>query len=678
MAAVLPHELMNQVKDRIETLTLQAELEKCNAEMRHKYADRFPADIPHVSQLPTDVYHRIKLKDAHQTITSRSYSCPKKYREAWRTLLDQHLEAGRIRPSSSPYSSPAFLVPKSDPKALPRWVNDYRQLNNNTVRDMGPLPRIEEILADVGRGKVFGKIDMTNSFFQTRVHPDDIPLTAVNTPFGLYEWTVMPMGGTNAPATHQRRMTQALKHLLGRICHVYLDDIIIWSDSIEEHQQNVEAVMQALQASHLYCSPKKTNLFCTETIFLGHLITPHGIRADPSKVERIVNWPRPKTTTDVRAFLGVVRYIANYLPKLAEYTAVLTPLTQKTYDHAFPEWRQEHEDAFNHIKEIVVSSECLTTIDYNSGDTIYVTTDASDRRTGAVLSTGKTWESARPVAFESQQLNDAEKNYPTHEKELLAIVRALKKWRFLLLGTHFEVHTDHRTLEYFQTQKDLSRRQARWSEFLSQYDFGIHYVKGEDNTAADGMSRYPEDIPDVLAAVIGLSRSREKPGSSGMEVVAATLSIALDPEVLKGIRYGYEEDEYCAKLRANLGSIEGARLDANTSLLYVGQRLVIPRIPKLRESLYSLAHDALGHFGFDKSYASLRDSYYWPNMRSDLENAYIASCPECQRNKSSTSKPAGPLHPLPVPDKRFDSIAMDFIGPLPEDHGHNSILSITD
>ena len=678
VAAALPLELMAAVKDRIETLTLQAELTERDAEMRKKFMDRFPADIPHVDHLPTDVYHRIKLKDINKVITAWSYSCPKKYREAWRTLLDQHLEAGRIRPSSSPYSSPAFLIPKADPTALPRWVNDYRVLNENTVRDMGPLPRIEEILADVGRGKIFGKIDMTNSFFQTRVHPDDIPFTAVNTPFGLYEWTVMPMGGTNAPATHQRRMTQALKHLIGRICHVYLDDIIIWSDTVEEHSQNVEAVMKALREAHLYCSPKKTNLFSNETIFLGHLITSDGIKADPSKVERITNWPRPRTTTNVRAFLGIVRYIANYLPELAEHTSILTPLTQKVYDQSFPEWRPEHETAFKKIKEIVLGNRCLTTINYDSGDTIFVTTDASDRRTGAVLSTGLSWETARPVAFESQQLNDAEKNYPTHEKELLAIVRALKKWRFHLLGTHFEVRTDHRTLEYFQTQKDLSRRQARWSEFLSQYDFDIQYVKGEDNTVADGMSRYPDDIPDVLAAVMGLSRSREQPGVSGMEVVAATFSIALDPEVLQGIKEGYKVDEYCIKLRSNIQSIEGARLDTDSGLLYLGQRLVIPRDPKLRESLYRLAHDSLGHFGFDKSYAALRESYYWPNMRADLENAYISSCAECQRNKSSTSKPVGPLHPLPIPDKRFDSVAMDFIGPLPDDHGFNSILTITD
>ena len=173
--------------------------------------------LPHYDDLSDDVYCKINLKDAGKTIASRSYSCPRKYREAWKTLIQQHLEARRIQPSSSQYTSPAFIVPKSDPTVLPRWVNDYRQLNANTVTDSYPLPRVEDILADAGKGKIWSKMDMTNSFFHTRVHPDSIHLTAITTPFGLYEWMVMPMGLRNSPPIHQRRVANALRELIGKM-----------------------------------------------------------------------------------------------------------------------------------------------------------------------------------------------------------------------------------------------------------------------------------------------------------------------------------------------------------------------------------------------------------------------------------------------------------------------------
>ncbi|PSR74302.1 hypothetical protein PHLCEN_2v9954 [Hermanssonia centrifuga] len=197
-------DIVAAIQQRVDELDMLAVLARENAEMRHCFDDCFPSDIPHLNELPTDVYHRFRLVDPNMVIARRQYECPKKYREAWKTLLEQHLAAGRLRPSSSPYASPAFLIPKTDRAVLPHWVNDYRKLNSNTIPDVHPLPSIAEILSDCGNGKFFAKIDMTNSFFQTRVHPDDVPLTAVTMPFGLYEWTIMPQGCRNAPATHQR------------------------------------------------------------------------------------------------------------------------------------------------------------------------------------------------------------------------------------------------------------------------------------------------------------------------------------------------------------------------------------------------------------------------------------------------------------------------------------------
>jgi hypothetical protein len=527
-------------------------------------------------------------------------------------------------------------------------------------------------------------MDMTNSFFQTRVHPDDVHLTAVRTPWGLYEWLVMPQGGCNAPSTHQRRVTEALRHLIGKICHVYVDDIIIWSNSIEEHTQNVELVIEALRTAKLYCNPRKSQLFATKIDFLGHIISAQGIFADPRKVERIVQWPQPRSATDVRGFLGLVRYIATFLPKLAEHTSHLTPLTTKEADKCFPTWTDTHKKAFQAIKDTVVSRDCLTVIDYEDlSKTIYVTTDASDRRTGAVLSFGETWETARPVAFDSYQLNAAERNYPVHEKELLAIVKALKKWRSSLLNVHFKIMTDHRTLEYFQAQKDMSRRQSRWSMYMADFDYDINYVKGEENSVADALSRLPHDeekteMTPLVAAVL-LSQTH-LPRRDCIPIAAGMLKISADQEFLRRITAAYDTDDFTKQLEAGIasGSIPGVRRSPDQNLVYIGDRLVIPKDAEVRELLYHLAHDSLGHFGFTKSYEALRNSFYWPNMRRDLEEAYIPSCVQCQRNKSRTKKPVGPLHPLPVPDGRFENVALDFIGPLPMDAGFDMILTMTD
>ncbi|GLB45211.1 putative retrotransposable element tf2 155 kda protein type 1-like [Lyophyllum shimeji] len=704
--------VVTAIQQRIKDLCAIEKLQKFESAMKTEFRDIFEP-IPHVNELPRDVLAEIHLQKAEQSIRTRTYQCPRKYREAWKTLIAQHLEAGRIRPSSSQFASPAFIIPKADPTVLPRWVNDYRELNANTVPDNHPIPRVDDILHDCAKGKYFSTIDMTNSFFQTPMHPDHVHLTAVSTPFGLYEWLVMPMGLRNAPAIHQRRVSVALREYIGKICHVYLDDIVIYSQTLEEHHVNIRKILQALRDARLYVNPAKTHLYCTSINFLGHHISAAGIEADGRKVGRILAWPRPKTATEVRSFLGLVRYIAAFLPHLADHTDVLNELTHKDCDVVFPEWLPKHQVAFDAIKQIVVSRECLTTIDHDDPTkSIFVTTDASDRRSGAVLSWGDSWESARPVAFDSSTFKGAELNYPVHEKELLVIIRALRKWRADLFGAKFTVLTDHRTLENFGKQRDLSRRQARWMEFLSQFDCKIVYVKGEDNSVADALSRLPDDFPDsadtvanaaaladmhdaatvsrCIAAILPVCRSSSPFAATfslahrtaNLEPVAALTPAgfrilpAINMELVEQIKAGYDSDPWCKNLIAAARGMPA--LAQRDGLWFWKSRLVVPRAGSVRETIFRLAHDALGHFGFEKSYAAMRDSYYWPKMRRDLELGYIPACRDCQRMKSSTVLPSGPLHPLPVPDGRCESVAMDFIGPLPEDSGKNCILTITD
>lgn len=452
-------------------------------------------------------------------------------------------------------------------------------------------------------------------------------------------------------------MNRALRPFIGRFCHVYLDNIIVWSSSLKEHERHVCLILSALREHNLYVSDKKTELFKYKISFLGHHISQRGIEADQSKVDKIVNWPRPTTATEIHSFLGLIRYISHFLPSLAEHTRLLTPLTTKEADKKFPPWNSTHQDTFQRIKDLVLSWDCLTTIDHqNMGNNrVFVTTDTSDWRTGALLSYGETWETARPVAFDSTQLRAAKLNYAVHKKELLAIIKALKKWHSDLLGIPFEIRTDHKTLENFHHQRDLSRRQARWQDFLSQYDFTIKYIKGEDNSVADALSRLPS-VPH--------------------HTITSILDIQADKELLHKIKDNYKNNPFTKKALDQ--SLPNLGFSYNDGLIFVNKHLVIPRALNLRETFFRLAHDNLGHFGFDKSYMSLRSVFYWPNMRQDLETAYVPSCEECQCNKPTTKCPPGPLHPLPIPDQRGDSVAIDFVGPLPEDQGFNALTVLTD
>jgi hypothetical protein len=569
------------------------------------------------------------------------------------------------------------------------------------------MPVVEDILADCGKGKIWCMIDMTDSFYQTRMHPQDIYKTVVSTPFGTYEWRVMPQGFRNSPAIHQRRVSNALQDHIGKICHIFLDDCIVWATDVHDAAKKIRKIFASLRKAGLYIKKKKIKMFCTSVKFLGHIISQAGIEADGSKVEKILNWPTPRNGKEVRQFLGLVRYRSAFVPHLAHHTEILNKLTTKTSLRDFPTWTPDHQFAFDSIKQIMLSRECLTVIDHSSlhENKVFVTTDASDTVTGAVLSFGPTWETARPVAFDSKTMKDAELNYPVHEKELLAIIRALHKWRTDLLGLPFYVYTDHKTLLNFNTQRDLSRRQARWMEALAAFDCKFVYVKGEDNTIADVLSCYPfqettssthaeaHAVPP-FTSTSAVNQSLLHITSSTTQAMAAaiiatpsttevtelkeatTSSIQVNEEVIDKLKAAYETDPWCKQLVSAARGMKA--LTFQNGLWFLNGRLVIPAASGLCEYIFRLTHDSLGHFGFYKTYKAIQQSYYWPKMRKDLEEGYVPSCMECQQNKSRTTRPVGPLHPLPVPDERCESIAMDFIGPLLVDDGYNSLLTITD
>lgn len=407
-----------------------------------------------------------------------------------------------------------------------------------------------------------------NSFFQTWVHPDNVHLTAITTPFGLYKWTVMLQGPKNVPPIHQRWMNSALRHLIGKICLVYLDNIVIWSNTIAEHIKHIDMVMKALANTRLFCNKKKCNFFLAELNFLRHHISAWGIEPNLSKVQKILHWPTPATSTSVCAFLGLIHYIAVFLPKLADYTHVLTPLMKKDAKSHFS-WSEEHQATFNDIKALIVNTDCLTVINHTDPDNkFFIACDASNWWTSACLSFGKTWETSHPVAYDSMQLSGAEKNYPIHKKELLAIIWALKKWCTDLIGAKFVVYTDHCMLENFNTQCDLSHQQLHWQEFTSQYEMKIVYIRGEDNCVADMLSClpnncFPDEHPDTTL-----------PYKHWKQPIGVVLSIKSDRSVLSSIKSSYNQDVFCQCLSKN--TVPGAQFI--NRLWYICDRLIIPQV----------------------------------------------------------------------------------------------------
>ncbi|GAA5918691.1 hypothetical protein JCM1841_006242 [Sporobolomyces salmonicolor] len=468
----------------------------------------------------------------------------------------------------------------------------------------------------------------------------------------------MPQGLCNAPATHQARVNEALRHLVGVCCQAFVDDIIIYSNSMAEHEENCRAVLSALRAAGLYCSKKKTDLFTLRTVFLGHVISRDGIEADPSKTDKIKNWPRPKTVSHVRGFLGLVQYLRKFIPRLVEHTAVLTPLTRKGLTNVEDLWTDKEERAFLAIKRIVSSLPVLKAVDQDSKEPIWLMTDASKVGIGAVLLQGEDWKTALPCGFYSRQYIPAEKNYLTHKQELLAVVAAMKEWRIDLLGVHFHVLTDHDTLKHFGTQATLSKRQARWTETLADYDYELSYIPGKLNTVADSLSRFsfPGNVPEV--AVCGISE------------------VSLSNAVVSRLKAGYLEDSFCVQVVRNLGSSK--EFSMKDGLIYFeSNRIVVPAVKELREALLHDGHDALSHLGSKKTLSSLSSSFFWPGMRKDMER-YVESCDGCQRHKSRTTRKAGELHSLAVPPRTFSDVALDFVGPLPSSDGKDILLTITD
>jgi hypothetical protein len=428
------------------------------------YPDVFPDELPGMPP-DRDIEFAIELQPGTAPISKRPYRMPPTELAELKKQLQELLDKGFIRPSTSPWGCPALF--------------DYRPLNAVTVKNKYPLPRIDVLFDQLVGAKVFSKIDLRSGYHQIKIRASDIPKTTFSTRYGLYEFLVMSFGLTNAPAYFMYLMNSVFMPELDKFVVVFIDDILVYSKNEDEHTEHLHIVLQRLCGHRLYAKLSKCEFWLKEIKFLGHTISQEGISVDPEKVQEVMDWKPPTTVRQIRSFLGLAGYYRRFIPDFSRIAKPMTKLLKKGVKY---DWSQKCEDAFHALKQHLTTAPVLAQPDNTKPFEVYC--DASGTGLGCVL-----MQENRVIAYASRALRPHEQNYPTHDLELAAVVHALKIWRHYLMGAHCNMYTDHKSLKYIFTQADLNMRQRRWLELIKDYDLEVHYHPSKANVVVDALSR---------------------------------------------------------------------------------------------------------------------------------------------------------------------------------------------
>ncbi|KAK9098545.1 hypothetical protein Syun_025590 [Stephania yunnanensis] len=528
-----------------------------------------------------------------------------------------------------------------------RLCIDYRQLDKVTVKNKYPLPRIDDLFDQLTGAQWFSKIDLRSGYHQLRIRAEDSEKTAFRTRYGHYQFTIMPFGLTNAPTVFMDLMHRVLREYLDRFVIVFIDDILIYSTTREDHGEHLRIILQTLRDHRLYAKFSKCEFWLTEVGFLGHIVGACGVSVDPAKVRVVIDWPTPQTVTEIRSFLGLAGYYRRFVQDFSKIAAPMTQLTKK--DIKF-QWNDSCEQAFRLLKERLTTAPVLVLPE--SGKSFEVNIDASKVGLGCVL-----MQDGRVIAYASRQLKIHEKNYPTHDLELAAVVFALKIWRHYLYGEKFVLFVDHKSLKYLFTQKDLNMRQRRWLEFLEDYDFSLEYHPGKANIVADALSRIGEDSESTTCHMTheyGLLEAVELMYSvdisNGTKVLICGQMRTQTVSIQKVLE-GQQTDEQYQRFLEFAQSPDNPDWSQSKDLcLRFRSRLWIPSVAELRNEILDEAHRSRFaiHPGRTKMYADVRRLFWWPRMKTDVSD-YVRACEVCQRVKAEHRRPGGLLQPLPIP-----------------------------
>ncbi|UYV68013.1 hypothetical protein LAZ67_5002793, partial [Cordylochernes scorpioides] len=582
--------------------------------------------------------HRIDTEDA-KPIKHKPYRVSAKERDIIKEQIDEMLTEGIIRPSSSPWSFPVILVKKRDGKY--RFCVDYRKLNNVTVKDVYPIPRIDEVMDTLQGSTHFSAIDLRSGYWQVEVEERDKEKTAFTTAHGLYEFNVMPFGLCNAPATFERNMENMLGNLRWQICLCYLDDVIIYSPDFPTHLKRLEAVFRCFRESNLRLNDKKCRFAFEELEILGYITSKHGIKPAEHNIKAVRNFPRPKKVKEVQSFLGMCSYYRKFIKDFSKIADPLTNLIKKSVSFT---WTERQEEAFQTLKTALLSPPILG--HFNPNAPTYVHTDASNIGIGATLVQDIGGEE-KVISYLSRTLSKAEQNYSTTEKECLAVVWSMSKLRPYLYGRHFKIVTDHHALCWLKNLKDPTGRLARWALKIQEYDFDIIHKSGKKHLDADGLSRgpLPETDWDEDFERLFLNQITDEEDKF-IESVKKNLNGSR-----RSIAQNFKEEDGCL-FKKNPNPEGRAWL------------LVVPENKKREIMKEYHNHMSNGHLGVARTMYRIKSKYFWPSMLKDVSE-FVKTCHLCQSRKGSNQLPSGLLQPIPPANFPFERIGIDFVGPLP-------------
>ena len=615
---------------------------------------------------------------------------------AIKKYLTENLDKGFIENSYASFAAPTLFVKKANGSL--RFCIDFRKLNSLTRKDRYPLPLINETLARLAKAKIYTKLDIRQAFHRIRMDPNSEELTTFRTRYGAYKCKVLPFGLTNGPATYQRYMNNVLFDYLDDFCTAYLDDILIYSDNLEEHEVHVNKVLDRLRAAGLQVDIEKTEFHVTRTKYLGFIVSTDGIQVDHEKVQVVQSWKEPRTVKGVQSFLGFCNFYRRFI---RNYGRVAKPLNQLTRKDIPFKWTAECQLAFDELKKTMLTAPVLQ--HYQPDRLTMVETDASDGVVGAVGSQQdpetKFWH---PIAYFSKTMAPAELNYDIHDKEMLAVILAFKEWRAWLQGLQTDqpvlLYSDHRALEVFMTTKKLSARQARWAELLSQYHFTLCYRAGTANQRADALSRMEEDVSNQAVVtekhrtqvllptskldpcvIDDLNLPRLAPIEPAVAASDPVDSLRLVESILKDNR----ENPDLQELRTQAVNDSDETWTLREGLLLRHGKLYvtdghIDGVP-LTTAVIREAHDQplTGHPGRAKLRQLLQSRYYWPTISKDI-NTYCANCYTCRRSHVPRDKKPGLLQQLPIPDRPWQHITVDFKKCPETKLNHNMVVIFVD
>ena len=630
-----------------------------------RHQDVFAKDSSELG-LTTLAEHKIETGNA-VPVKQLPRRLPNSLRTVVEDQVEEMLENNIIKPSNSPWSSPIVLVRKKD--GTWRFCIDFRKLNDVTVKDAFPLPQVADLMDNLAGHQYFSTLDLASGYWQVPVSESSQEKTAFVIPGGgHFEFLRMPFGLTNAVPTFQRLMLAVLNGLLPLKCLVYLDDVLVVGRTFDQHCENLDEVLQAIESAGLKLKLSKCSFAKPSVDFLGFTVSAAGLAPNMTKVEAIREFPTPQNLTELRRFLGMTSYYRRFI---SGFSDIAGPLHRLTHKGARFDWDKNCQNAFEQLKEQLLSAPVLAFPDLNGDYILY--TDASDVGVGAVLTQKDESGEERVVSFASKAFAGAEKNWTTTEREAFAVVWALQYFHPYVYGRKVTIYTDHKALKWLRDIKHPNGKLARWILKLEEYDYTIEHLPNTKMQHADALSRAPvntilvskstwqefedmqvldEDIQLVKAWVQNGSRPEQKPAN--MSATLDTLYKNFDSLLIKDHVLCRKWTDKTAKER---------------------DQIVIPAY--LTAGILEEAHGQVGHLGIAKTFEMVQRNFYWPGFFKDVEK-YCKNCETCAKNKT-VPRPRSPMKPIEVVAIPFYMIGVDIIGPLKTtSRGNKYILSVID